>query len=541
MGQEILYCFKCQERVTSTDLEASNALRFGTRTACKRCVPDLLAGLTDKERKELVSKVQSGADPRSAAARSALSSSTPRPRTVPVPNVSGSGSGPPLAWALAGGAAVLAIVIVVVFLNAGTPPPMPPKPVSEYSRDRAAREALERAKNLPAADFEGQIAAWADALRLAEGTSYQREAKERHEGVLEMRRKSYAREIAVVEERAKALLQKEEFGAALAVFEAIRPLHGGEEWKGQLDGKIDQVRRSADDLYLDLRTKAAVAKGKGAELEVKAIRDRLSRWGLPEKGTDLEAHLRTITASVEERAWTPLFDGKSTDFLVKNGEGAWIVENGFLVRLKDKKLSAQTLRQFSDGEFLIRFKFQQLQHLGFNFRLSEGFSRVQWDGAELAKVGDGEHELLISFFGNVMKAQLDGKPWKVETRGTSFKGSLQFNAYGEYFGIRRLDFREPGLADGLAGHWSFDLVQGGKVPDASPNRNDGTIVGEAEVIPGRLGQALKFDGRKSHVMVSPHPSLDLKGPLTLSAWVKPAGPGNILPSWKRGTRRNRTP
>src|SRR5207244_8953365 len=69
MGQEILYCFKCQERITIADLDASNALRFGTRTACRKCVPDLLASLSEKERKDLVSKVQSGPDLRPSSAR----------------------------------------------------------------------------------------------------------------------------------------------------------------------------------------------------------------------------------------------------------------------------------------------------------------------------------------------------------------------------------------------------------------------------------------------------------------------------------------
>src|SRR5689334_11012253 len=80
MGQEILYCFKCQERVTSADLDSANALRFGTRTACKKCVPDLLASLTAQERKDLVSRVQSSK--KTATAR--FTTTTPRPKAYPV-------------------------------------------------------------------------------------------------------------------------------------------------------------------------------------------------------------------------------------------------------------------------------------------------------------------------------------------------------------------------------------------------------------------------------------------------------------------------
>ena len=56
MGQEILYCFKCQERVTGAELEASKGLRYRVRTACKKCVPDLLATLTEREKNELAAR-----------------------------------------------------------------------------------------------------------------------------------------------------------------------------------------------------------------------------------------------------------------------------------------------------------------------------------------------------------------------------------------------------------------------------------------------------------------------------------------------------
>src|SRR6185295_18751274 len=206
MGQEILYCFKCQERVTTSDLDSSNALRFGTKTACKKCVPDLLASLSEQERKQLVARVQTPAqDARTTTGRHVLTGATPRPRVVQAVT----GKPPAPVWAFAGGGAVVLIVAVVFFMNGSreTPPPRDPpregggsvpRPPEESPRERAAREALAKAKNLPASDLDAQIAAYAQAMQVAEGTSYLREAKERHDGIIDVQRKAYAREIAMV-------------------------------------------------------------------------------------------------------------------------------------------------------------------------------------------------------------------------------------------------------------------------------------------------------------------------------------------------------
>ena len=530
MGQEILYCFKCQERVTSGDLDASKALRFGTRTACKKCMPDLLASLTDKERTELVSKVQSGTDLRAgSSARQPISTSTPRPRSVPVPAASAPSSSATM-WGIAGGAVVVVLVAAVVLMNSGgaTPVSEPrpvtpvPRPPSESSRDRAAREALERAKSLPASDFDRQIAAYAEAARLAEGTPYLNEAKERHDGVLDMRRKAYAREIAAVDERARAMIQKEDFGAAISAFEGTRSLHGGPEWKGLVDERVEQVRKTAESVYVVLKDSATIARTRGAEEEVKALRERISRWGLPEKGKDLDASLAALVPAVPDRPWTSVFDGKSLDFIFGKGEGAWTIENGLLVHVKGKKPSAQTKRHFSDGELRIRFEGRQLDHAGFAIRQDLNYYSVSWDKITWTAVGDGEHELHFAFRGNEVSATLDGKPLPIQKKGQPPpQGPLQFNAGGEYFAVKSIEFREPALTDGLVGHWTFDSTAGGKAVDSSPLKNDGILIDAPVEVPGRIGNALQFDGRKAQIKVPAHPSLNMTGPFSISVWVKP--------------------
>ncbi|HVE42038.1 MAG TPA: LamG-like jellyroll fold domain-containing protein [Planctomycetota bacterium] len=551
MGQEILYCFKCQERVTSAELDASKGLRFGLRTACKKCVPDLLASLSEKERNELVAKVHtpSSQDPRTATGKYILSTSTPRARSVPVvPALSDSPSN--AVWAFVGGAVVIVIIAAVFLLmnSGGSPPsrehsgPLPPsKPPTESARDRSAREALERAKSLPAADLEAQVAAYAEAARLAQGTLHEREAKERHEGMLDMRRKAYARELSVLEERAKALTSKEEFQASIVLFQSARTLHDVPEWGREIQGKIElqeQILRAA---FADVKAKAALAREKGSEDELKVLRERVLRWGVPKLGEVFEAHIASLAPPVDARPWTPIFDGKSLDFLIGKGEGSWVVQNGALVRVKDRKPSAQTRRLFTDGEFRIRFEGHDVQHAGFAFRQELGYFGIGWNRVEYSQFGNQEHELLVVLRGSEATATLDGKPQAVLKAGkVPLQGPVQFNAYAEFFAVKSLEFRELALDDGLVGHWTFDSISGVTTPDFSPSKNDGRLVDGPLVVPGRLGSALRFNGRTSYVTCPSSAALDLTGPFTISAWVNVGRQGSpasgIVEKWHPGKK-----
>jgi glucose/arabinose dehydrogenase len=80
---------------------------------------------------------------------------------------------------------------------------------------------------------------------------------------------------------------------------------------------------------------------------------------------------------------------------------------------------------------------------------------------------------------------------------------------------------------GLVGAWSFDEGGGTAAADRSGRNNDGTVSGAAWSTSGRFGGALNFDGVNDWVTVADSPSLDMAGPLTLEAWVKP----DVLGNW----------
>lgn len=73
---------------------------------------------------------------------------------------------------------------------------------------------------------------------------------------------------------------------------------------------------------------------------------------------------------------------------------------------------------------------------------------------------------------------------------------------------------------GLVAHWDFDAGKGDILRDASGHGNHGTLHGPTWVASG-AGHALRFDGGDDYVDCGNDASLDIRGPMTLSAWVCP--------------------
>lgn len=72
--------------------------------------------------------------------------------------------------------------------------------------------------------------------------------------------------------------------------------------------------------------------------------------------------------------------------------------------------------------------------------------------------------------------------------------------------------------------WLFEGIDGGIVKDVTGNGHDGKIVGEPQIVEGKFGKGLEFDGVDDYVEV-PH-SDDLNfTTFTLAAWIKMANTG----------------
>jgi len=81
------------------------------------------------------------------------------------------------------------------------------------------------------------------------------------------------------------------------------------------------------------------------------------------------------------------------------------------------------------------------------------------------------------------------------------------------------------IAKGLVGYWSLDEGSGTEAKDKSPNGLHGEVKG-AVWQDGKKGNGLYFDGNDS-VEVANRPALEIRGDITIAAWVKKDKPNEF--------------
>jgi len=81
----------------------------------------------------------------------------------------------------------------------------------------------------------------------------------------------------------------------------------------------------------------------------------------------------------------------------------------------------------------------------------------------------------------------------------------------------------PVVDGNTAALWHFNAGAGAAAGDETANNNDGTISGATWTTDGRFGYGLDFDGVNDYVQVPASASLDITGPITVEAWIKPSG------------------
>ena len=82
--------------------------------------------------------------------------------------------------------------------------------------------------------------------------------------------------------------------------------------------------------------------------------------------------------------------------------------------------------------------------------------------------------------------------------------------------------------DSLVLYLSFDKLEGKKVTDHSNHGNHGETQGKPELVKGKFGNALKFNGTSDWVVIPHHESLTVDEDVTVMAWInteRHEGPG----------------
>ncbi len=82
------------------------------------------------------------------------------------------------------------------------------------------------------------------------------------------------------------------------------------------------------------------------------------------------------------------------------------------------------------------------------------------------------------------------------------------------------------VTDGLVSFWTFDKadIDGDTVKDIV-GPNDGKMQGDVKIVPGKINDALEFDGVDSYVDCGSDESLNLTEALTIELWMKPNSDG----------------
>ncbi len=78
------------------------------------------------------------------------------------------------------------------------------------------------------------------------------------------------------------------------------------------------------------------------------------------------------------------------------------------------------------------------------------------------------------------------------------------------------------VTDGLVSYWTFDEADvdvDGEIAEDVWGNNDGHIVGKPEIVDGKVGDALKFDGVGDYVDCGTDESLKMSDAFTLESWV----------------------
>ena len=147
-------------------------------------------------------------------------------------------------------------------------------------------------------------------------------------------------------------------------------------------------------------------------------------------------------------------------------------------------------------------------------------AKVEYDGdaSDLARAGWQAWNVELASFGVAMQSVttlaigVDG----AGAGGTLFIDDIRLFAYER----RIVTPTEPDTV-GLVAHYKLDQ----NANDSSGNNNHGTLAGNPQWLTGKMGGAVDLDGRNDYIDCGNAPSLNVTGPITISAWIYPVGSG----------------
>jgi hypothetical protein len=287
MGQEIVYCFKCQTRLLGADFEKGRAFKLGPRASCLECAKDLLTpdqiqqeldrsrAAAEKSSSEKTGRFLAPPPQRPAHDKSGrhhapsheitLSDSSSKMRPLAARAHAPRSAAPLVATAVAGIFGVL-LLLALAFSTGRPVRPHPSPEARAASSDPAPEPPPPPRPDPPRPDPPRPSPAPPRATAPADPS----------------------KALSEIDRDVRAFSDRQEFRQAIDYLTAAQARHAAADWVRAVDERIGQVQQQARRAAAAAAELAAAARKKGDEAEVARLRARIAEWRLPTALDDFE-------------------------------------------------------------------------------------------------------------------------------------------------------------------------------------------------------------------------------------------------------------
>lgn len=324
MGHSIVYCDNCGLLLKEVDFQKGKASCQNNRNYCSSCRPVPVAPPPPKPAppasttriKPVVPSSTSRIPRASSGDTKHRMASVREPLAAPLP----SKKSPAALYAGIGGAVLLLIVVIAAASGGGArrgarteeagtleisrpepvkrpTPGIPVAPVGS-SRDAAAKDAYARlmtVQNVEPRNLTAQWKAGTEAAEAVRGTAFEADLNQE----LAKLRRRLSDEVGEVELAARTPRGAEQYRAALDLYEAALKRHALPEWTTPVGKGLEALKAEIEERFKGVCDPAVEARGRGSDVEGKAARVRVVKWGLPEFTARLEVALTTAVGTPE--------------------------------------------------------------------------------------------------------------------------------------------------------------------------------------------------------------------------------------------------
>lgn len=309
VGHDVVYCAKCGLRLTAPEFERGKAHRVGGLAYCAPCLPSAVGSLPPDRLAALLKP-----PPPPAPAAPAPPAAAEPPKTRRRVLVQGRPAG--VLWGVVGAAAALLVVVAVALSSRPEPAPAapkvarpepvpkperaeppPPPPSAPDLRERAAAEALQKARaflRTHPKDARGQRDLFQKALDSARSTRLWEEAQREWDAALRREKEAFEAELAPLDAEVARASEREEFRRALSLLEKARAERPDRAWTALVDARVQDLNGRAELLYASLEPKLRDARARGAQGEIRAMGERVRGWGIETWVARLERELAAV-------------------------------------------------------------------------------------------------------------------------------------------------------------------------------------------------------------------------------------------------------